>query len=54
MRLKVTMGTWPLVINMDIDFLVVDVPNHAYNAILGRTLLNTAKVIMSTLENIFS
>ena len=39
MRLRVTLGTWPVVVKMDVDFLVVDTAN---NAILGRMLLNKA------------
>ena len=39
-RLRVTLGTWPAVVDMDVDFLVVDTPNTTYNVILGRTSLN--------------
>ena len=46
-RLRVTLGTWPAVVDMDIDFLVVDTPNTMYNAIMGQTSLNKAQVIMS-------
>ena len=41
-RLRVTLGTWPAVVDMDVDFLVVDTSNTMYNAILGRTSLNKA------------
>ena len=47
-RLRVTLGTWPMVINMVANFLIVNAPNNAYNVILGRMLLNKAKVIIST------
>ena len=47
MRLKVTLGTWHVVINMDIDFLIVNALNNMYNAILGRASLNKANVIIS-------
>ena len=47
-RLRVTLGTWPAVVNMDVDFLIIDAPNNAYNAILGRTSLNKAKVMVLT------
>ena len=46
-RLRVMMGTWLVVINMDVDFLIVDASNNAYNAILERTSLNKVKVIVS-------
>ena len=48
MKLRVTFGTLPLVISMDIDFLLVNTLNMMYNAILGITLLNKVKVIIST------
>ena len=48
MKLRVTLGTWPLVVNMDVDFLVVNTPNMAYNAILRRTSLNKARVMILT------
>ena len=35
MRLRVTLGTWLVVINMDVNFLTVDILNSTYNAILG-------------------
>ena len=47
-RLRVTLGIWLMVVNMDIDFLVVDAPNNADNAILGRMSLNKARAIVST------
>ena len=47
-KIKVTLGTSPSVINMDVDFLVIDTPNIAYDAVLGRTLLNKANVIILT------
>ena len=46
-KLRITMGTLPLVVNMDVNFLLVNAPNNAYNAILGRMLLNKARVIVS-------
>ena len=49
-RLRVTLGTWPTIVNMDIDFLIVDALNNVYNAILGRTSLNKARAIVSTLH----
>ena len=33
---------------MDVDFLIVEAPNNTYNAIMGKTLLNKAKAIIST------
>ena len=39
----VMLGTLPVVINMDVDFLVVDTPNNAYNAISNRMFLNKAR-----------
>ena len=33
---------------MDVEFLIVEAPNNTYNAIMGRTLLNKAKAIIST------
>ena len=47
-RLRVTLGTWPVVVDMDVDFLVVEAPNMAYNAIMGRMSLNRAQAIIST------
>ena len=29
-RLRVNFGTWPVVVDMDIDFLIVDAPNTVY------------------------
>ena len=40
---------WPKVVNMDVDLFVINTPNDAYNAILGRTSLNKAKAIILTL-----
>ena len=34
-RLRVTLGTWPAMVDMDVDFLVVDTLNTAYNVIMG-------------------
>ena len=34
-RLRVTLGTWLAVMDMDVDFLVVDASNTAYNVIMG-------------------
>ena len=47
-RLRLTLGTWPTMVDMDEDFLIVDAPNMAYNAIMGQTSLNKAHVIVST------
>ena len=47
-RLRVTLGTWPIVADMDIDFLVVEGLNNAYNSFLGRMSLNKAKAIILT------
>ena len=33
---------------MDVDFLIVDAPNNAYNAMLGIASLNKARAIVST------
>ena len=49
-RLRVTMGTWLVVINMDVDFLVMNALNNMYNVIIGRTSLNKAQMIVSTLH----
>ena len=35
-RLKVTLGTWLIVVNIDIDFLTTDPSNNAHNAILAK------------------
>ena len=48
MKLRVMMETWLSVVNMDIDFLIVNTLNNAYNAILGKTSLNKARAIIST------
>ena len=34
-KLRVMMGTWSLVVNMDVEFLIIDALNNAYNTILG-------------------
>ena len=34
-RLRATIGTWLAVVGMDVDFLIVDALNIAYNAIIG-------------------
>ena len=47
-RLRVMLGTWHVVVNMDIDFLIINALNNTYNVILGRMSLNKAKVIVST------
>ena len=47
-RLRVTMGTWPIIVDMDINCLVVNASNNVYNVILGRTSLNKERVITST------
>ena len=47
-KLRVIMRAWPSIINMDVDFLIVDAPNNAYNAILGQMSLNKARVIVLT------
>ena len=44
-RLQVMLGTWLAVVNMDIDFLIINALN---NTMLGRTSLNKAKVIVSS------
>ena len=49
-KLRVMLGMWPTVVNMDVDFLTVNIPNNAYNTILGRMSLNKARVIISTLH----
>ena len=36
-KVKVTPETCPLVVNMDVDFLVIDTLNMVYNAIMGKT-----------------
>ena len=49
-RLRIMMGMWLVVISMDVDFLIVEALNNAYNVIMGRTSLNKAQVIVSTLH----
>ena len=49
-RLRVTLGTWLTVLNMDIDYLIVYAPNNAYNAILDKTSLNKVRAIILTLH----
>ena len=46
-RLRVTLGTWLVVVKNDIDFLVINALNNVYNAIQGRTLLNKERAIFS-------
>ena len=46
MRLRVMFETWPIVANMDVDFLIVDALNNVYNAILGRTSLYKTNAII--------
>ena len=41
---------WPTIVNMNVEFLIVDTPNNVNNAILGRRSLNKVKVIVSTLH----
>ena len=47
-RLRVPLGTWPTMINMDVDLLIVDTLSTMYNAIIGRASLKKAKTIVST------
>ena len=47
-RLRVTLGTWPAVVDVDVNFFVVDTSNMAYNAIMGRMSLNRLQAIVST------
>ena len=42
-KLKVTLLTWPSIVSMDVNFLIVDTPNIAYNAFLGRMLPEKGK-----------
>ena len=49
-RFRVTLGTWLAIVKMDIDFLIIDALNNAYDAILGRASLNKARAIVSTLH----
>ena len=46
-KLRITMGTWLLVVSMDVDFLIINALNMAYNTILGRMSLNKVKAIVS-------
>ena len=46
-QLKVAFGTSPKVVEVMVDFLVVDAPS-AYNAILGRSTLNRIGAIVSS------
>ena len=39
-KLRVTLGTWMIVIDMDVDFLIIDALIMAYNTIMGRTSLD--------------
>ena len=47
-RLRVTLRTCLAIVNIEVDFLVANVSNNTYNPILGKTLLNKARVIVST------
>ena len=47
MTLIVTVGTYPVQLACQLDFLVVDCPS-SYNVIIGRPTLNKWKVAMST------
>ena len=40
------MGTQLAIVNMDVNFLIIDVLNIAHNAVRERTSLNKAKVII--------
>ena len=46
-RLTVTVGTYPLQLTRQLDFLVVDCPS-SYNVIIGRPTLNKWKAATST------
>ena len=37
MRLRVMLGMWPLVINVDVNILIINALYNVYNAILRRT-----------------
>ena len=50
-RLRVIMRMWPMVINMDVDFLVMDALKNTYNVIMGRMSLNKSWDIVSTIGN---
>ena len=45
-KLRLTLRTWSSVIDMDVNFLVVDTLNTTYNAILGRISLNKTRPIV--------
>ena len=47
-RLRVTLGTWSAMVDMDVDFLMVDAPNTTYNVIMGQMSLNRVHTIVST------
>ena len=47
-KLRVTVGIWPSIVNLNVDFLFIDTQNTIYNVILGRTSLNKVKAIVST------
>ena len=47
MTLTVTVGTYPVQLTRQLDFLVVDCPS-SYNVIIGRPTFNKWKVAMST------
>ena len=42
-KLRVTLRIWPLIINVDVDFLAVNTLNNAYNAILGENITEQGK-----------
>uniref|UniRef100_A0A2N9F6A6 RNase H type-1 domain-containing protein n=1 Tax=Fagus sylvatica TaxID=28930 RepID=A0A2N9F6A6_FAGSY len=45
--LPITVGTHPMTVSKTVDFLVVNCPS-AYNAIIGRPILNRLRVVTST------
>ena len=45
-EIRVTHGTWLIVIDMDVNFLVMDTLNTTYNVIMGITSLNKARAIV--------
>ena len=47
-KLRVTLGTWPSIVSMDVDFIVVDTLNIAYNAFLEKRYQKKEKAIVST------
>ena len=47
MTLTVTVGTYPVYLTRQLDFLVVDFPS-SYNVIIGRPMLNKWKAATST------